>query len=101
MDDKLDFDFRDQLGECGWDLLASHQKLGNLYIVERNLSLSQVGKAFKEDSIEKVKNWMEHHELRPPLEHELEKWANKEYQNQKFQFMIVQPFVLAQVQLQQ
>ena len=76
--------------------LIPHYDRKTLWLVSDEIDLLDVGVAVANDDSEQVALWIEADKLRQPSEQEFESWL-KDVLAQHFEFLIVQPFVLAKV----
>ncbi|MGB2924220.1 MAG: DUF2288 domain-containing protein [Limnothrix sp.] len=95
-----DSDLRKQLqsgfGESQWQDLAPHAGRDALIWVHPSLDLLMVGEAIATDNSALVGKWMAGTLLRKPTLEELDQWSHDAVR--KFPTLIVQPFVLVQVE---
>jgi hypothetical protein len=74
--------------------LLPHYERGALCLLIETLDLIDVALAIAENDSEKVSKWIQDQALRKPRKEEIERWS-KDVLAQHFEFLIVQPFVLA------
>ena len=84
------------LGEAVWNDLDIHHQQGRLLFLESSLDIFEVGIALARDTREIVTTWLESESLRKPNESDIKSFLNN--QKQVFLCMIVQPYVLAQIE---
>ena len=77
-----------------WDLLAPHHEREALFVVNKSLELPPVGLAMTRDEVEYVRNWLTAGDIYQPTEEQIAVWKEEEV---KFKYLIVQPYVLAQL----
>lgn len=83
---------RAELQHVDWRALTPHAKRGALVLVDTGLDLLDVAVAVAEDDATRVREWLEAARLsRCELADE-----TAELRTSRFQFVIVQPYVLAQ-----
>src|SRR5690606_15089530 len=84
------------LGEAFWNDLEIHHQQGRLLLIDNSLDIFEVGIALAKDTREKVSLWLESATLRKPSEADIN--AFKMNEKQIFLCMIIQPYVLAQIE---
>lgn len=88
---------REKLGAevlgCDWDALAPHHARGALLIARPDLDLLDAAEALATDRRDRVEVWLTVGRLGRPSEALVARW---EAAPARFQFVIVQPFVVAQ-----
>lgn len=89
MRDKL----RSEVTGCGWGDLAPHHQRGALLVVSPDLDLLDAAEAVATDRRDRVEAWLAVGRLGRAGDALVERWAAGAA---RFQFVIVQPFVLAQ-----
>lgn len=82
----------EELAEIEWSVLIPHAQRDAIIVVNRSLSLIDVGVAFANDDVLSVQKWLAENLIHKPSASELSTW-NLEPE-QKFSALIVQPFVL-------
>ena len=82
-----------EMGRVSWTRLAPHHQRGHLWFLEE-LDLVSVGLAVAMDQLDTVSAWTQSGRLRRPTNEEVSAWAD-DPTAQHFEFLIVQPFVLA------
>jgi hypothetical protein len=88
-----------EVQETDWLALEDHHKREALFIVDQKLDLIEVAMAVTEDVSSLIKIWLDSGELARPTDEQIEIW--KKNKNQKLaKFLIIQPYVLAQLVLQ-
>ena len=80
-------------GEVDWNYIKPHFLSGALLYVDPALSLTEVGRAFAEDQVEKVKAWRKVGDLVTPSQPHADYWESSDA---KFIALVVSPFVLVQ-----
>ncbi len=80
-------------GDVEWSYLKAHFSSGALIYVDPCIKLKEAGLAFANDSKEIVEKWLKEGDLVQPCQQHADHW---EYNNTRFNTMIVRPFVLAQ-----
>lgn len=78
---------------CGWDALAPHHARGAVLIARPDLDLLDAAEALATDRRDRVEIWLTVGRLGRPSDALVARW---EAAPARFQFVIVQPFVLAQ-----
>lgn len=84
---------RSEIQAVGWSALAPHAKRGALLLADTELDLLDVAVAVADDDAAQIRHWLEATRLMridPARGTEL-------LAGRRFQFVIVQPYVLAQV----
>ncbi len=82
-----------ELARVAWAPLAAHNERGHLWLVGE-LALVDVALAVALDAQAEVASWIQGGAMRRPTEAEIEAWE-ADPKAQHFEFLIVQPFVLA------
>ena len=93
-DDPLHDKLTSELAEAGWRLLAPHFARGALLICDERVGLVEAAVALARDEVAVVAEWLNAGALRKPTEAEAAAWATSA---PAFRFLIVQPFVVAEV----
>jgi len=78
---------------CSWTELQPHHERGALLLVAPELDLVEVAEAVSLDHSGPVKRWLAEGRVARPAAHHVLDWEERP---SRFQFLIVQPFVLAQ-----
>jgi hypothetical protein len=78
---------------CGWEDLEPHHGRGALLVVSPDLDLVEAAEALAMDRKDRVEVWLTVGRLGRPTEVLVQRWGSG---GSRFQFLIVQPFVLAQ-----
>ncbi len=90
-------DLREKLSSevtrVSWAPLASHNERGHFWLLQ-GVGLVDVGVAVAVDANAEVAAWIQSGQLRRPTEAEIQSWEAQP-RAQHFEFLIVQPFVLA------
>lgn len=81
-----------QLAPMTWQDLNPHAKRDVLIVVDKNLDLIEVGVAIANNNTQLVNHWISEQLIQKPTANQLSLWNND--QNQKFNTIIVQPFVI-------
>lgn len=82
------------LDEAEWSWLSPHAKRDSLIVVAQGLDLVDVGVAIANDSTPLVQRWIGEQLIYKPSDVQKEAWNRNP--NQRFNALIVQPFVLVQ-----
>lgn len=82
----------EELADIEWSSLMPHAQRDAIIVVNRSLSLVDVGVALASDDVVSVQGWIAENLIHKPSATELSAW-NLEPE-QKFSALIVQPFVL-------
>lgn len=82
-----------EIDQCDWSMLAPHVERGAVFLVDKGLTLPQVGVALAEDDVASVKSWHENEQLRLPRESEKEDWQKSPHKKMA-DVLIIQPYVL-------
>ena len=83
-----------EIESATWEPLENHHKRGALIIVDNELDLIEVGVQIALDDVEMIKSYLKNIKLIQPSERDIE--DIKKDEDLMFQFIIVQPYVLAQ-----
>lgn len=83
-----------QIQRVDWKPLAPHAKRGGLLVVDRTLDLVEVAFAVAGDDSMRVQAWMQAGQLGLATAEQIESWS--EETEERFRFVIVQPYVLVQ-----
>lgn len=87
-------DLKEQIQEIEGSELKSHWERQALILLQSHMSLLEVGLAFAQDEKLKVQDWLEKGEIWKCTENDLSELSNQI----KYEFLILQPFVIAQKQ---
>ncbi|MGB5283200.1 MAG: DUF2288 domain-containing protein [Polyangiales bacterium] len=87
-----------EIQNVDWKPLGPHAKRGGLVLVAPQLDLLEVAVAVAQDDSERVRCWMAAGQLSKPTDAQIEAWQEEEV-GEQFNVAIVQPYVLAQRQL--
>ena len=93
MTDKLRDKLQAEVAVVGYRDLRQHAGRGALFLVRGTLPLVEAAIAIAQDDQESVKAWLSLQQLLRPTEGELERWELE--LDKRFEYVIVQPFVLA------
>lgn len=85
---------RSDILAVGWDDLAPHFARGGLVIAAPTLDLLDAAEAIARDQLDRVQGWLQAGDLRRATDADATAWAEE---HPRFQFVILQPWVLAQV----
>jgi len=96
MTDELRARIAAQVHRVAWEPLAPHDKRGGLVMVDPALDLIEVALAVADDDTEKVEAWMNARQLTRATEEQTAAWDQDA--DARFAVVIVQPYVLAQVE---
>lgn len=80
-------------GEITWDYLRPHFASGALVYVDPALSLTEVGHAFANDDLDRVREWRQAGDLVTPSDPHAAWWEESQA---RFRALVVSPFVLIQ-----
>ena len=83
-----------EVERVSWRPLHPHHERGHLWLLSEGLDLVDVGLAVALDRVHEVSEWIQAGKLRRPEPEEVIAW-DLEPVAQHFEFLIVQPFVLA------
>lgn len=83
------------VNEGQWLDLKPHEKRGALILVAPELDLVEVGLKMANDKVAAVEGWIEKQLIKKPTQEQIQFW--NENPEKKFQFIIVQPYVLLQM----
>ena len=84
-----------EIQNATWAPLEEHLERGGLLIVSNDLDLVEVGVKIATDDVEFVKDQLKLKKLIQPMENQAEAFRNDD--DLQFRFIIVQPYVLAQI----
>jgi len=76
-----------------WAMLAMHQKREAVFMVKDSIELIDAAVAVAEDNTADVEAWLGSGALYRPTSAQIEAWSKED--DVRFDFVIVQPFVLA------
>ncbi|NBU19999.1 DUF2288 domain-containing protein [bacterium] len=93
-DDKKE-QLKQTLDEAEWSWVKPHALRDSVIIVEASLSILDVAVAVAHNQVAQMKSWIDQGHVRKPTAAEISEWDL--YPSQKFQSIIVQPFVLIQI----
>ncbi|WP_127718461.1 DUF2288 family protein [Halobacteriovorax sp. HLS] len=79
---------------ASWKILEEHHEREALLIVDKELDLIEVGISIANDEVAKVKDWLTSQQLMRPDEQMVLDFAEDD--SMSFEFIIIQPYVLAQ-----
>ncbi len=98
MDDDVRNKLRREVMSCHWEDLAQHQQRGALLLLLPELDLLDVAEAMARDDKQRVTGWLKRGALRRAGEADRVQYEHEsdEVSEVRFQFVIVQPWVLAQ-----
>ena len=82
------------LDEAEWDWLSPHAERNSLIVVAKELDLVEVGFAIASDNVTSVQHWISEQLLYKPSDVQKEAWQRNP--TQRFNALIVQPYVLIQ-----
>ena len=91
-----DFNFENEIQKASWELLKTHHERGALFFVDSRYKLSDVAEWVAKDNVSQIKILLDNNELRKPNEEEVNNW-DKNLTAEYASFVIVQPYVLAQL----
>ncbi len=80
---------------ASWKILEEHHEREALLIVDKELDLIDVGVSIANDEVMKVKEWLTSQQLMRPDEDMVSQFLEDD-NNMCFEFIIIQPYVLAQ-----
>ena len=83
-----------EVDRVSWRPLIPHQQRGHLWLLQEGMNLVRVGLAVAQDRVDEISQWIQSGQLRRPSEEEVQAWDSDPVA-QHFEFLIVQPFVLA------
>jgi len=86
--------FKRDLAEVTWRELKVHLQRDAIIIVAAELDLIEVAVAVAEDDKTRVETWIAAAQLVKPITEQLENWEQEP--DNRFQMLIVQPFILIQ-----
>ena len=78
-----------------WNELMPHESRSALVMVDASLDLAEVGAKIALDDVESIKEWMDKKLIERPSD-ELKNQFKENPHSKQFQFLIIQPYVLAQ-----
>ena len=83
-----------EVDRVSWRPLAPHHERGHLWLLSDGLDLVEVGMSVALDRVQEVSGWIQSGAIRRPEAQEVKAW-DEDPVAQHFEFLIVQPFVLA------
>ena len=86
--------FKRDLAEVNWRELKIHLQRDAIIIVDPELDLIKVAVAVADDDKTRVEIWITENQLVKPTAEQLESWEQEP--DNRFQMLIVQPFILIQ-----
>ncbi|MCD6186912.1 MAG: DUF2288 domain-containing protein [Desulfuromusa sp.] len=86
--------FKRDLAEVNWRELKIHLQRDSIIIVAAELDLIEVAVAVADDDKTRVEIWIAENQLAKPTAEHLERWQQES--GNRFQMLIVQPFILVQ-----
>jgi hypothetical protein len=89
-------DLTKEIDLTSWSELEIHEKRSGLILVDSTLSLAEVALKVANDDAESVKSWMAKNLILRPTETQITSFKENPAHKQ-FSFLIVQPYVLAQI----
>ncbi len=96
--DELTEKLKGELLETTWDELRSQLVRDSIILVDPALNLLEVGLKVVQDDKTAIAGWIGGKQMTKPTTEQLKAWEAQ--LDKKFKMLIVQPFVLAQEQLQ-
>jgi hypothetical protein len=88
--------FKTEIEEADWSLLLPHYKRDALILIDPSLELTDVAATIADDQAPVIKAWMESDLLIRPTEEQVETWTEDQF-TKLANFLIIQPYVLAQL----
>ncbi len=85
----------EELDTTDWDALLPHHERGALVLVSEELALLDVAVKVAEGNLQQVQAWMTSGHLTKPTAAQIQTWSQSK--QTPFQFLIVQPWVFAQL----
>lgn len=92
--EKLLEKLQNDVDEASWELLDQHHERGALFVIDNDLELPAVGFTMARDEVEYIRQWLADNKIYRPEEESIAIWKEQET---KFNYLIVQPYVLVQV----
>ncbi len=86
--------FNEELSDIDWKALQPHFAIGTLVVADQTMDLVEVGVKMAQDDKQAFLEWLATGKVYKPDEDQARRWDKN---NSRFNFLIVQPFVLAQV----
>jgi hypothetical protein len=90
--DAIQQQLTEELAPMDWETILPHAKRDAVIVVDPSLDLVTVGLAIATDQVNQVNHWISELLIHKPSPTELTDWNNQPAQ--KFQTLIVQPYVL-------
>jgi hypothetical protein len=84
-------ELKDQIDEAEWSWLKAHAARGAMIIVVKPLDLVRVGEAAADNRSDEIQAWIQQGLLTKPTGEQIRQWDS--LPAQRFEFLIVQPFV--------
>lgn len=94
MSEELKLKFLEEMADVDWPALKKHYERDALIIISQNLDLVEMAIMTAKDDSEQMADLIATAKITKPSEEQVKTWENNP--EKKFQFLIVQPFVLAQ-----
>ncbi|OIQ19189.1 MAG: hypothetical protein BM556_07845 [Bacteriovorax sp. MedPE-SWde] len=85
---------QNDIDEAIWEIIEPHHNRESAYLLSSDLELAPVGMAMAKDQIEYIRGWLTDGSMARPNEEQIKVWKE---QDVKFNYLIVQPYVLIQV----
>jgi hypothetical protein len=79
-----------------WSELEVHEKRSALILIDSTLNIAEVALKVASDEVEAIKTWMSQNLILRPTEEQITNFKENPLHKQ-FSFLIVQPYVLAQL----
>ncbi|MBT4762091.1 MAG: DUF2288 family protein [Bdellovibrionaceae bacterium] len=84
---------KEEINEASWNMILDHQKNEAVIWASPELDLVEVGYCIAVDDTDTIKSWMSKDLVHKPNTEQIDLWQKTE---KRFQFLILQPFVVIQ-----
>lgn len=94
MTEDLRAELTNMVGPVQWEWLKPHAQRDAVVVVNSDLDLTEVGVAIATDNTQAVSHWITEQLIAKPNAEQIALWSSH---NQRFNSLIVQPYVLVQM----
>lgn len=91
-----DFNFENEIQKASWELLKPHHTRGALFFIDPKYKLADVADWVAKDNVMQIKILIDNNEMKRATEEEIKDW-DENSSGDHSKFVIVQPYVLAQL----
>ena len=86
---------KNEVDDASWEMLADHHERGAVFLISQDIDLLEAGVAFAQDDKVSVAGWLKDKKLLK-VDNQMAKDYASSSKEKKFQFLIIQPYVLIQ-----